>query len=142
MLACGQQVSEKGQPKKTTNAPFNAKPTNHPFPPPRSGFVQQVAAANRHWRIQFRIRGSRHASAVAQLLSLGIIRTLPPLAALVVMAVDSMLRRANRAQAGIQRLHDQALVGAELSRVGIHLRRAYGGQVGLAFVHLAILWKA
>jgi hypothetical protein len=32
-----------------------------------------------------------------------------------------MLRRANRAQAGIQRLHDQALVGAESSRVGIRL---------------------
>jgi hypothetical protein len=40
---------------------------------------------------------------------------------LVVMAVDSMLRRANRAQAGIQRLHDQALLGAERSRVGIRL---------------------
>src|ERR1039458_6815218 len=40
---------------------------------------------------------------------------------LVVMAVDSMLRRADRAQAGIQRLHDQALVGAERSRVGIRL---------------------
>jgi hypothetical protein len=37
------------------------------------------------------------------------------------MAVDSMLRRANRAQAGIQRLHDRALVGAERSRVGIRL---------------------
>ena len=35
--------------------------------------------------------------------------------------MDSMLRRANRAQAGIQRLHDQALVGAERSRVGIWL---------------------
>jgi len=40
---------------------------------------------------------------------------------LVVMALDSMLRRANRAQAGIQRLHDQALVGAARSRVGIRL---------------------
>jgi hypothetical protein len=40
---------------------------------------------------------------------------------LVVMAVDSMLRRANRAQAGIQRLHDQALVGSERSRVGMWL---------------------
>jgi hypothetical protein len=40
---------------------------------------------------------------------------------LVVIAVDSMLRRANRAQAGIQRLHDQALLGAERSRVGIWL---------------------
>jgi hypothetical protein len=40
---------------------------------------------------------------------------------LVVMAVESMLRRANGAQAGIQRLHDQALVGAERSRVGIRL---------------------
>jgi hypothetical protein len=37
------------------------------------------------------------------------------------MAVGSMLRRANRAQAGIQRLYDQALVGAERSRVGIQL---------------------
>jgi hypothetical protein len=37
------------------------------------------------------------------------------------MAVDSMLRRANRAQVGIQRLHDQALVGAKCSRVGIWL---------------------
>jgi len=37
------------------------------------------------------------------------------------MAVDCMLRRGNRAQAGIQRLHDQALVGAERSRVGIRL---------------------
>jgi hypothetical protein len=43
------------------------------------------------------------------------------LISLVVMAVDSMLRRANRGQAGIQRLHDQALVGAERSRVGIWL---------------------
>src|SRR5579863_9744316 len=32
-----------------------------------------------------------------------------------------MLRRASRAQSGIQRLHDQALVGAERSRVGIWL---------------------
>jgi hypothetical protein len=38
---------------------------------------------------------------------------------LVVTAVDSMLRRANRAQAEIQGHHDQALVGAERSRVGI-----------------------
>jgi hypothetical protein len=37
------------------------------------------------------------------------------------MALDSMLRTGNRAQAGIQRLHDQALVGAERSRVGIWL---------------------
>ena len=35
--------------------------------------------------------------------------------------MDSMLRRADRAQAGIQRLHDQALVGAERSRVGVRL---------------------
>jgi hypothetical protein len=40
---------------------------------------------------------------------------------LVMMAVGSMLRRANRAQAGIQRLYDQALVGAGFSRVGIQL---------------------
>jgi hypothetical protein len=45
----------------------------------------------------------------------------PDFVPLVVMAVDSMLRRANRAQAGIQRLHDQALVGAERWRFGIRL---------------------
>ena len=38
---------------------------------PRSGWVQQVAGANRRWRGQFRCRGSRHESAVAQLFSLG-----------------------------------------------------------------------
>jgi hypothetical protein len=54
-------------------------------------------------------------------LSLSQRRGGPVLKSLVVMAVDSMLRRANRAQAGIQRLHDQALVGAERSRVGIRL---------------------
>jgi hypothetical protein len=37
------------------------------------------------------------------------------------MALDSMLRRGNRAQAGIQQLHDQAFVWAERSRVGIWL---------------------
>ena len=47
--------------------------------------------------------------------------SLPVFNSLVVMAVDSMLRRGNRAQAGIQRLHHQALVGAECSRVGIWL---------------------
>jgi hypothetical protein len=47
--------------------------------------------------------------------------SVPAFKSLVVMAVDSMLRRADRAQAGIQRLHDQALVGAERSRVGIRL---------------------
>ena len=36
-----------------------------------SGFVQQVAGANRRWRLQFRCRGSRRESAVAQLFSLG-----------------------------------------------------------------------
>jgi hypothetical protein len=46
---------------------------------------------------------------------------LPAFNSLVVMAVDSMLRRANWAQAGIQRLNDEALVGAERSRVGIRL---------------------
>jgi hypothetical protein len=45
----------------------------------------------------------------------------PVFNSLVVMTVDSMLRKANRAQVGIQRLHDQALVGAERSRVGIRL---------------------
>ena len=54
-------------------------------------------------------------------LSLSQRRGGPVLKPLVVMAVDSMLRGANRAQAGIQRLHDQALVGAERSRVGIRL---------------------
>jgi hypothetical protein len=43
----------------------------------------------------------------------------PAFYSLAVMAVDSMLRGENRAQAGIQRLHDRALVGAERSRVGI-----------------------
>src|SRR5271154_6168795 len=38
--------------------------------PPRSGWVQQVAGANRRWRCQFRYRGSRRESAVAQLFSL------------------------------------------------------------------------
>ena len=33
----------------------------------------QVAGANRRWRLQFRYRGSRHESAVAQLFSLGLI---------------------------------------------------------------------
>ena len=54
-------------------------------------------------------------------LSLSQRRGGPVWKSLVVMAVDSMLRRANGAQAGIQRLHDQALVGAERSRVGIRL---------------------
>ena len=45
----------------------------------------------------------------------------PAFYSLAVMAVDSMLRGENRAQAGIQRLHDQALVGAGRSRVGIRL---------------------
>jgi hypothetical protein len=40
---------------------------------PRSGLVQQVAGANRRWRCQFRCRGSRRSSAVAQLFSFGII---------------------------------------------------------------------
>ena len=35
----------------------------------------QVAGANRRWRGQFRCRGSRRESAVAQLFSLGVIRT-------------------------------------------------------------------
>ena len=33
----------------------------------------EVAGANRRWRCQFRYRGSRRESAVAQLFSLGII---------------------------------------------------------------------
>ena len=43
---------------------------------PRSGWVQQVAGANRRWRLQFRCRGSHRESAVAQLFSLRIIRTM------------------------------------------------------------------
>jgi hypothetical protein len=35
-------------------------------------WVQQVAGANRRWRLQFRCRGSRRESAVAQLFSLGV----------------------------------------------------------------------
>jgi hypothetical protein len=34
-----------------------------------------LPGANRRWRCQFRYRGSRHESAVAQLFSLGIIHT-------------------------------------------------------------------
>jgi len=51
----------------------------------------------------------------------GLSRCVPAFNSLVVMAVDAMLRRANGAQAGIQRLHDQALFGAERSRVGVWL---------------------
>src|ERR1035441_5381678 len=43
-----------------------------PPSPPRSGFVQQVAGADRRWRCQFRCRGSRHESAVAQLSTLAL----------------------------------------------------------------------
>jgi len=66
--------------------------------------------------------------------------SVPAFKSLVVMAVDSMLRGADTAQAGIQRLHDQALVKAECSRVGIApspglppspgLREQDGGQRG------------
>jgi hypothetical protein len=38
--------------------------------------VQPIMASNRRWRGQFRCRGSRHESAVAQLFSLGIITRL------------------------------------------------------------------
>jgi hypothetical protein len=44
--------------------------TNSPASLTRSGLVQQVAGANRRWRLQFRYRGSRHESAVAQLFTL------------------------------------------------------------------------
>jgi len=37
----------------------------------------EVAGANRRWRGPFRYRGSRRASAVAQLFSLGVIRARP-----------------------------------------------------------------
>jgi hypothetical protein len=50
---------------------------------------------------------------------------LPAFNSLVVMAVDSMLRKANRAQAGIQRLHDQALVGAACPAVGFAKGEAF-----------------
>jgi hypothetical protein len=41
MLACGQPVSGKALPKQITNRLNHAKPSNPPFPPPRSGFVQR-----------------------------------------------------------------------------------------------------
>jgi len=70
MVDCGSgpQSASLGEKKTIANqtVQLNAKPSNHPFPTPRSGFVQ-VAGANRRWRIQFRCRGSRHESAVAQL---------------------------------------------------------------------------
>jgi hypothetical protein len=40
--------------------------------PSRSGFVQQVAGANRRWRWHFRCRGSSRESALAQLSTLGV----------------------------------------------------------------------
>jgi hypothetical protein len=44
---------------------------------------------------------------------------------LAVMAVDPMLQRANGAQAGIRRLHDQALVGAACPAVGLAKEEAF-----------------
>jgi hypothetical protein len=49
----------------------NDEPNVAQSPLPRSGSVQQVAGANRRWRWQFRCRGSRRESAVAQLSTLG-----------------------------------------------------------------------
>ena len=48
-----------------------------PSGPPRSGWVQPVAGANRRWRWQFRCRGSRRRSAVAQHFSLGHLAAMP-----------------------------------------------------------------
>src|ERR1035438_6336031 len=42
------------------------------MPTMRASFVQQVAGANRRWRLPSRCRGSRHESAVAQLSTLGL----------------------------------------------------------------------
>ena len=59
MLACAQPVSRKGPAKKTTNAPSDAKPPNHPFPPPRSGFVQQAGSRQRRYHAWVGSRTSR-----------------------------------------------------------------------------------
>jgi len=69
----GPRSTNVGQAKTKANqtVQLNAKPPNHPFPTPRSGFVQQVAGANRRWRCQFRCRGLRRESAVAQLSTFG-----------------------------------------------------------------------
>ena len=48
----------------------NDEPNVAQSPLPRSGSVQQVAGANRRWRLPFRCRGSRRRSAVAQLSTL------------------------------------------------------------------------
>ena len=46
MLACGQRVLGKGQPKQITIGENNAKLPNPLLLPPRSGFVQQFDAGN------------------------------------------------------------------------------------------------
>ena len=61
-------------PSSEGNCPANLKHIIRELEPvlpplPRSGSVQQVAGANRRWRCQFRYRGSRRESAVAQLTS-------------------------------------------------------------------------
>src|SRR5688572_20831160 len=45
MLACGQRVLGKGQPKQINNGENNAKLSNPLLPPPRSGFVQQTGCS-------------------------------------------------------------------------------------------------
>jgi hypothetical protein len=53
-----QQRRGEDEESKTTQDLTHAKLTA-PSPPPRSGFVQQIAAANPDWRWQFRYRGRR-----------------------------------------------------------------------------------
>ena len=48
----------------------------------------EVAGANRRWRCQFRYRGSRHESAVAQLFSLGIMRRVLKITAIIAGALS------------------------------------------------------
>jgi hypothetical protein len=57
MLACGQSVSAKGQPKQITNGGIHATPPdqNSHFPPPRSGFVQRGAGLNRILHLGFAV---------------------------------------------------------------------------------------
>jgi hypothetical protein len=47
----GPRSTNVGQEKTKANqtVQLNAKPPNHPFPTPRSGFVQQTAAGNAGW---------------------------------------------------------------------------------------------
>ena len=52
---------------------------------------------------------------------------------LVVMAVDSMLRRTTGRKLESSDFTTRHLSGRSVRVLAFHLRRAYGGQVGLAF---------